>query len=110
MAARKKWKPVQIDQVDELVAEDWWEFSRNGKRFNAHISVGRPAPDPSGRNWYCPLRVEGVPGWPQEWRAIYGVFALDAATNAFGIVSRLFHDYGPKPLGQPPRRPQRTKR
>ena len=103
--AKKKWKPVVITTVEDVIAEDWWEVRHCGKRFIAHIAVGRPSPDPSGRDWYCPVLMEGLPrGWSEMkgWRPIYGVGPVDSAMNALVLVSRAFHDFGPSPLGRPP--------
>lgn len=101
----KKWKTVKITSVDDVIAEDWWEVRHVGKTFVAHIAVGRAAPDPSGRDWYCPVLMEGLPrGWSEMrgWRPIYGVGPVDSTMNAIVLISRAFHDFGPTPLGRPP--------
>lgn len=103
--AAAAWKMVTIATVDDVIAEDWWEVRHGGKRFVAHIAVGRAAPDPSGRDWYCPVLMEGLPrGWSEMhgWRPIYGVGPADSTMNAFVLISHAFHDFGPKPLGRPP--------
>lgn len=101
--AAKKWKPVRVTHVEDVIAEDWWELRRFGKRFVVHLAVGRSKPDPSGRDWYCPVLVEGLPEL-KGWRPFYGVGPVDSTTNAFMFISRMFHEYGPKPLGRPPRK------
>ena len=92
----KKWRPVELSNVEDIVAEDWWTYWRSGRKVTSHIAIGRPTPDPSGRDWYCPLLLEGR---ASGWKPIYGVGPVDAMMNALIVVSRLFHEFAPTPSG-----------
>lgn len=96
----KKWKPVEITtEPTTLVAEDWWEYRRHGKKVISRVAVAQPQPHPSGRDWYCPLLFEHVmPGW----KAIYGVGPIDSLMNALMFVNRFFHEFSPGPRGGSP--------
>jgi hypothetical protein len=91
-----KWRPVTLTSVDDLVAEDWWEYRKLGRKIVSRIAVGKPAPDPSGRDWYCPLLFENE---LEGWKAIYGVGPVDALMNALAFVRSHFDALRPMPLG-----------
>jgi hypothetical protein len=100
---RAKWKPVQISTVDEVVAEDWWEYYKHGRKYVSRVAVGKPTPDPSGQDWYCPLLFENE---LDGWKAIYGVGPVDALMNATLFIRLRFNEYyntkphgGKKPKG-----------
>jgi hypothetical protein len=100
----RKWKPVVLSTIDDVIAEDWWEIRHRGRRLTAHIAVGRAAPDPSGQDWYCPVLMEGLPaGWAEMkgWKPIYGVGPVDSTMNAFTLIWRAFHEFGPAPASRP---------
>lgn len=101
----KSWQPVTLTDVTDIVAENWWEYRTQGRKVVRRVAVGRPSPDPSGQDWYCPLLIEGVtPGW----KAIYGVGPVDAMGNALLIVSTYFDEFGGVPRARKP--PRRTRR
>ena len=106
----KAWKPVVVTEVDDLIAEDWWELGSGAKKRVVHIAVGRALPDPFGRDWYCPLLMEGFPpGLSQTLgrQAVYGVGPVDSTMNAFQLIARVFHEFRPSPAPRP-RKPPRA--
>ena len=89
----KKWKPVRPPADTEPIAESWWEYHERGRKVMSRVAIGRPQPDPSGQDWYCPVLIEG---YETKWIAAYGVGAIDSLMNAAGLCSRFFHELGPR--------------
>jgi hypothetical protein len=103
----KKWSPVKLTSVEDIIADDVWEYHKLGRKMASRVAVGRPAPDPSGQDWYCPLLFENE---TKGWTAVYGVGAVDALMNAMMQVRRHFHEYLPTPRSGKPKRQQRRPR
>jgi hypothetical protein len=92
----KKWSPIKITSVADVVAEDSWTYRALGRRLVSRVAVGRPAPDPSGQDWYCPLFFEHE---LDGWKAVYGVGPVDALMNALALVQSRFQELRPTPRG-----------
>jgi len=92
----EEWHPVKITQVEDVVAEDVWEYRDLGRRRHARVAVGRPTPDPSGRDWYCPLLFEHE---LKGWLAVYGVGPVDALMNAATFLRKQFDALAAAPHG-----------
>lgn len=105
--AAKKWKPVKVTHVEDVIAEDWWDIRHRGRPAVVHIAVGRALPHPSGGAWYCPVLVEGFPGLSGYWRPIAGVGPVDSTSNAFQLISILFEGLEASPRGGTPPRGKR---
>jgi hypothetical protein len=96
----KAWRPVAIAHVEHVVAEDLFEYRRLGKKRVARVAVGRPTPDPSGRDWYCPLLFEHE---LKGWLPVYGVGPVDALANALTFVRKQLDALAPVPRGGMPK-------
>jgi hypothetical protein len=96
----EKWRPVVITHVEDVVAEDLWEYRHLGQKRVARVAVGRPTPDPSGGDWYCPLFFEHE---LRGWLPVYGVGPVDALANALTVVRKLFDALAPAPRGGIPK-------
>ena len=58
------WHPVKLTEVDDLIAESFWEYREHGRTVVSRVAIGHPHPDPSGQDWYCPVLIEGrTNGW-----------------------------------------------
>jgi hypothetical protein len=77
------WQP-RIEKIDDPVVEDWWAYALpDGSKRVSHILLGRPAPIPSGGDWYCPLFFEHI---TPAIECIYGVGPVDTLRNAAGFI------------------------
>jgi hypothetical protein len=92
----KKWHPVKLSEVDDVVAEDVWKYNWEGRKVSSRVAIGLPTPDPSGQDWYTPVFIEHR---TKGWRPAYGVGPVDSMMNAMTFVSRFFHETGPSPKG-----------
>jgi hypothetical protein len=55
---------VKLTEVDDLIAESFWEYREHGRTVVSRVAIGHPHPDPSGQDWYCPVLIEGrTNGW-----------------------------------------------
>jgi hypothetical protein len=85
------------------MAQKWWAYFKHGRKYVSRVAVGRPSPDPSGQDWYCPLLFENE---LEGWKAIYGVGPVDALMNATHFIRLRFEEFynvsphgGKKPRG-----------
>jgi len=84
-----KWRPVKLTEVDDVIADCFWEYRQHGRKVVSRVAIAHPHPDPSGQDWYCPVLIEG---WTDGWRPVYGVFGLDALINASRYLHAFFHE------------------
>jgi hypothetical protein len=86
----KDWRP-RLSSIDDPIAEDHWHYMiEDGTQRTSRIIIGRPAPTPDGKNWYCPLSFEHV---TKGIDYAYGVGPVDALMNAMYFVRRRFYEF-----------------
>lgn len=81
-------------EIDDVVAEDDWEYDLEGTKRTSHIVVGRPRPFPKGPkapkgDWYCPIFFEHFTPEPIH---IGGVGPVSALVNAVDYIRRRYHE------------------
>jgi hypothetical protein len=99
MTDDEDWRP-KLSQIDDPIADDYWEYlTSKGKRRISRLTVGRPAPWPKARAWYCPLKIEGHTD--PEIKPVFGEGPVDALMNAMNLVRRFFEEKTPVPGAKP---------
>lgn len=84
----KDWRP-KLSSIDDPIADDYWSYkTRDGTRRTSRVTIGRPAPLPDKRDWYCPILFEHV---TEGIYYSYGVGPVDALMNAMYFVRRRFY-------------------
>ncbi len=83
----KDWRP-KLTAINEPIADDYWSYElQDGTRRTSRVVIGRPAPLPDKKDWYCPILFEHV---TEGIYYSYGVGPVDALMNAMYFVRRRF--------------------
>jgi len=81
-------RPPKVSRIEDPIADDRWEYiTRKGKRRISRLTVGRPAPHPPMRCWYCPVRIEGQ---TPVIDIVFGSGPVDALMNAMQAVRNFY--------------------
>lgn len=82
----------QLKTIDDPVAEDSFTYSTSeGKRVTSRIVIGHPkrVPKAFGKDWYCPLIIEGE---TVGIRPVLGIGPVDAVMNAGSVIRQFLEE------------------
>ena len=84
------WRP-KLTRIEHPIADDYWQYvTVQGVRRISRLTIGKPAPWPKARAWYCPVMIEGYT--TPAILPIFGSGPVDALMNGMNFVRRFFEE------------------